>query len=228
MLSPTARTTIRRGAKRARSDRADLLDVLDAGVVCHLAVLVDGGLPVALPTAYAVDPAGPDPDGTLYVHGSVASRSLRRATAGEVSVTVTVVDGLVLARSGFHHSMNYRSAVVVGRPRLVDDPDERLRALDLVVDHLAPGRSRRLRRPTRKELAATAVLALGLHEASVKQRAGDPVDDEADVAAGGWAGVVPLSLVAGGPVTAADAAGEPVPADLVSSRFEAPEGIEAT
>jgi uncharacterized protein len=218
MLSPTARTTIRRGAKRAELDRRALLDVLDAGTVCHLAVLVDG-LPMALPTAYAVDPDGPDRDGTLYVHGSVASRSLRQAPATEVSVTVTVLDGLVLARSGFHHSMNYRSAVVVGRPRIVADPEERLRALDLVVDHLVPGRSGTLRRHTRKELAATAVLALPLHEASVKRRSGDPVDDAEDVAAGGWAGVVPLRLVAGAPVTAADAEGESPPLDLVAPRF---------
>lgn len=218
MLSPTPRTTIRRGAKRARLDRAGLFEVLEAGAVCHLAFLADG-VPMALPTAFAFDPNGPDAGGTLYVHGSVASRSLVEAPKGEVSVTVTVLDGLVLARSGFHHSMNYRSAVVVGRPRRVVDDEERVRALDLIVDHLVPGRSRTLRAHTRKELAATVVLALPLHEASVKQRAGDPVDDDVDVAAGGWAGVVPLRLVAGLPVTAADADGEEVPPDVIAPRF---------
>ena len=116
-----------------------------------------------------------------------------QAPAQDVSVTMTVLDGLVLARSGFMHSMNYRSAVVVGRPRVVTDAGERSHALDVLVDHVVPGRSAALRRPTRKELAATAVLALPLHEASVKRRAGDPEDEDFDVAAGGvWAGVVPL------------------------------------
>jgi nitroimidazol reductase NimA-like FMN-containing flavoprotein (pyridoxamine 5'-phosphate oxidase superfamily) len=152
----------------------------------------------------------------LYVHGSVASRSLLTAPEQEVSVTVTVIDGLVLARSAFHHSMNYRSAVVMGRPRLVTDPEERRRALDLVVDQVVPGRSATLRAHTHKELAATAVVALPLHEASVKARSGDPVDEERDVRAGGWAGVVPLRLVADRPVTAADAGGEVVPADVLA------------
>jgi uncharacterized protein len=212
-LSPTARTTIRRGAKRALDDRAALLDVLGAAMVCHLGVLVDG-VPLVLPTAYGVDPEGPDRGGTLYVHGSVASRSLLAAPERDVSVTVTVLDGLVLARSAFHHSMNYRSAVVVGRPRAVTDEAERPRALDLVVDQVVPGRAATLRAHTRKELAATAVVALPLHEASVKARAGDPVDEEHDVGSGGWAGVVPLRLVADRPVTAADAEGEVVPADV--------------
>ena len=214
-LSPTRRTTVRRGARRALADRAALLDVLRTALVCHLGVLVDG-VPVVLPTAYGVDPDGPDRDGTLYLHGSVASRSLRSAPHQEVSVTVTVLDGLVLARSAFHHSMNYRSAVVMGRPRLVTDEEERLRALDLVVDHVVPGRAATLRAHTRKELAATSVVALPLHEASVKARSGDPVDEDDDLAEGGWAGVVPLRLVAGAPVSAADAAGHAVPADVAA------------
>jgi nitroimidazol reductase NimA-like FMN-containing flavoprotein (pyridoxamine 5'-phosphate oxidase superfamily) len=214
-LSPTPRTTIRRGAKRALGDRDALLDVLGAAMVCHLGVLVDG-VPLVLPTAYGVDPGGPDRGGTLYVHGSVASRSLLTAPQQDVSVTVTVLDGMVLARSAFHHSMNYRSAVVVGRPRVVTDDAERRRALDLVVDQVVPGRAATLRAHTRKELAATAVVALPLHEASVKARSGDPVDEERDVQAGGWAGVVPLRLVAGHPVTAADADGQAVPADVLT------------
>ncbi len=125
------------------------------------------------------------------------------------------LDGLVVARSGFHHSMNYRSAVVVGEARIVEDPQEKAHALDLTVDHVVPGRSATLRPPTRKEVAATAVLAIPLREASVKVRAGDPVDDDTDVEAGAWAGVVPLSTVASSPVSAADSHDE-VPADVVS------------
>jgi hypothetical protein len=203
-LSPTERSTPRREKERARTDRAILYDVLETALVCHLAVVVDG-VPLALPTVFGVDLDGPDEDGTLYLHGSVASRSLVQGPAQDVSVTMTVLDGIVLARSGFNHSMNYRSAVVVGRPRVVTDPAERAHALDLLVEHAAPGRSATLRRPTRKELAATTVLALPLHEASVKQRSGDPADEVEDVEDGGvLAGVVPLRTVAGEPVTGAD------------------------
>lgn len=214
-LSPTPRTTIHRGANRARTDRDALFDVLGAGLVCHLGLLIDG-VPLVLPTAYGVDRDGPDRGGTLYLHGSVASRSLLAAPEQDVSVTVTLVDGLVLARSGFHHSMNYRSAVVVGRPRSVTDDAERLHALDLVVDQVVPGRAATLRAPTRKELAATSVVALPLHEASVKARGGGPVDEDSDVLAGGWAGVVPLCTSAAPPVTANDAAGEQVPAEVLA------------
>jgi nitroimidazol reductase NimA-like FMN-containing flavoprotein (pyridoxamine 5'-phosphate oxidase superfamily) len=212
-LSPTPRSTVRRGAKRAVTDRAALLGVLATAPLCHLGVLLDG-VPLVLPTVFAVDPDGPDEGGTLYVHGSVAARSLRAAPQQEVSVTVTVLDGLVLARSGFHHSMNYRSAVVIGRPRHVVDEPERSHALDLVVDHVVPGRSATLRASSRKELAATTVLALPLHEASVKVRTGDPVDEDEDVAAGVWAGVLPVRLVAGDVLTAQDADGVDVPPDV--------------
>ncbi len=214
-LSPTPRSTPRRERERAQSDRAALYDVLDASLVCHLGVVVDG-VPLALPTVFGVDADGPDEGGTLYVHGSVASRSLVQGPGQDVSVTMTVLDGIVLARSGFNHSMNYRSAVVIGRPRVVADEAERSRALDLLVDHVTPGRSAALRRPTRKELAATVVLALPLHEASVKRRAGDPLDEDVDVEAGGvWAGVVPLRLAAGEPVTSADVVDVPVPEHVV-------------
>ena len=213
-LSPTPRSTPRREKERAQSDRAALYDVLDASLICHLGVVVDG-VPLALPTVFGVDPDGPDEGGTLYVHGSIASRSLVQAPEQDVSVTVTVLDGIVLARSGFHHSMNYRSAVVVGRPRAVTDAEELAHALDLVVDHVVPGRSTAVRRPTRKELAATTVLALPLHEASVKRREGDPRDETLDVESGAWAGVVPLRLTASAPVSSADAAGVPVPEHVV-------------
>ena len=136
-----------------------------------------------------------------------------------VCVTATHLDGLVAARSGFHHSMNYRSAVVIGRCRVVEDPDERARALDAVVDHMVPGRAATLRPPTRKELAATAVLAVPLAEASVKRRAGGPVDEETDVEAGGWAGVIPLCTVAGAPEADAWSPDE-VPADVAERARE--------
>jgi uncharacterized protein len=214
-LSPTPRSTPRREKERAASDRDALHDVLASALVCHLAVVVDG-VPLALPTMFGVDPDGPDEGGALYLHGSVASRSLVQGPAQDVSVTMTVLDGMVLARSGFNHSMNYRSAVVVGRPRPVVDDDERLRALDLLIDHVAPGRAATLRRPTRKELAATTVLALPLHEASVKRRSGDPSDEDVDVETGGvWAGVVPLRTVASDPVTSADVVDVPVPEHVV-------------
>lgn len=203
-LSPTDRTHIVRSRERAATDRPALHDVLAAGQIAHLGVLFDG-VPRVLPTAYAADLDGPDTDGTLYVHGSVASRSLVEAPDQTVCATITVVDGLVLARSGFHHSMNYRSAVILGCPRTVDDAAERDRALDLIVDHLVPGRAKALRSPTRKELAATTVLALPLHEASVKSRAGGVEDEPFDVEAGDtWAGVVPLALAYGAPERSPD------------------------
>ena len=193
-----------------------MYDVLASSLICHLAVVVDG-VPLALPTVFGVDPDGPDPGGTVYLHGSAASRSLVQGPAQDVSVTWTVLDGIVLARSGFNHSMNYRSAVVIGRPRVVDDEDERSHALDLLVDHMTPGRSAALRRPTRNELAATTVLALSLHEASVKTRTGDPVDEDFDVDAGGvWAGVVPLRMTSSEAVTSADVVDVPVPAHVTA------------
>jgi nitroimidazol reductase NimA-like FMN-containing flavoprotein (pyridoxamine 5'-phosphate oxidase superfamily) len=202
------------------SDRAALHDLLEAALVAHVGVTVPGpagapggGHPVVLPAAFAADPAGPDRDGSLYLHGSVAACWLRGATDATVCVTVTLLDGLVAGRSAFHHSMNYRSAVVLGRARVVDDPEEKRRALALIVDHMVPGRSATLRADTRRELAATAVLAVPLHEASLKVRQGGPGDEPEDVAAGVWGGHVPLRLVAGDPVPDAHAHGE-VPDDV--------------
>ncbi len=192
-LSPTARSTIRRGARRARTDRAELYAVLDAGLVCHLGIVLDGA-PVVLPTAYG------RVDDTLYVHGSTGAASLRVADGSPVCVTVTHVDGVVYARSVFHHSMNYRSAVVHGRARLVTGDAERAAGLRAVTEQVAPGSWEHARPPTRKELAATAVVALDLAEASVKVRTGPPVDDDADIAAAGrWAGVVPVRTVVDAP-----------------------------
>ena len=212
-LSPTPRTTIGRGRNRMVEDRAELHRLLDDALIAHLGVTLDHH-PLVLPTAFAVDLDGPDQDGTLYVHGSVAAGWLRASTDTTVCVTITELDGLVAARSAFHHSMNYRSAVVIGRARLVEDEIERGHALDLIVDHMIPGRSATLRANTRKELAATAVLALPLHEASMKVRAEGPVDDVEDIEAGVWGGVIPLRRASGEPVPADDATG-PVPADVV-------------
>ncbi len=212
-LSPTARTTLNRRPDRGSAERQDLYDVLDAALICHFGVVIDGS-PVVLPTAFGFDPDGPDEGGTLYLHGSVASKSLQDEPQSNVCVTFTVLDGLVLARTGFHHSMNYRCAVVMGRTRKVTDPEEKVRALNLVVDHAVPGRARTLRPHSRKELAATVVLAMPLVEASVKARSGDPVDDAVDLEAGGWAGVVGLRLAATGIHTAADAHGHEPPADV--------------
>jgi len=211
-LSPSPRTTVTRGRNRAVVDRDRLHALLADALVAHVGVVM-GGHPVVLPTAFAVDPDGPDRDGTLYLHGSVAAGWLRGAADTTVCVTVTELDGLVAGRSAFHHSMNYRSAVVIGAARLVDDTGEKERALALIVDHMVPGRSATLRASTRKELAATAVLAVPLHEASLKVRAGGPVDEPEDVAAGVWGGHVPLRRVAGDPVADADAGG-PVPEDV--------------
>ena len=221
-LSPTPRTTLTRSRERAATDRAELTDLLRETLVAHLGVTVgedEDAHPVVLPVAIAVDPDGPDEGGSLYLHGSVAAGWLDSVRDRTVCVTATHLDGLVAARSGFHHSMNYRSAVVIGRCRVVEDPDERARALDAVVDHMVPGRAATLRPPTRKELAATAVLAVPLAEASVKRRAGGPVDEETDVEAGGWAGVIPLCTVAGAPEADAWSPDE-VPADVAERARE--------
>lgn len=171
--------------------------VLDAALIGHLAFVHDG-TPFALPTIH-----GRVGD-TLYLHGSVASRMLRGATGATVCFTATIVDGLVIARSAFHHSMNYRSVVVIGVPRLVDDPDEKVLALDAIVDHVVAGRPREVRDHQPAELRATRVLALAIEEASAKVRTGGPIDEAADLAGDAWAGVVPVQLTYGEPVPADD------------------------
>lgn len=194
-LSPTERSTVHRGSKRARTDRADLYAVLDAGLIGHLGVQL-AGAPVVLPTGY-----GRRGD-TLYLHGSTGAATLRAATDGApVCFTVTHLDGVVYARSAFHHSVNYRCAVVHGTARLVTEEAERLVGLQALTEQLAPGSWTASRRPDRKELAATAVLALGLAEASVKIRTGPPGDDPRDVEGPDrvWAGVLPLRTVTGEP-----------------------------
>lgn len=198
-LSETARTRHRRLREQGRTDRAELMAVLAAGFIAHLGVLVDG-TPMVVPTTYGFD------DETLYLHGSVASRSLQaghddQGTGALACVTITLADGLVLARSVFEHAVNYRSAMIYGVPRLVTDPDEKLSGLRLLSEHLAPGQWNYVRRPSRKELAATALLALPLDEASVKVRTGPPDDgDSQDAGLGLWAGVLPLTSSWGDPV----------------------------
>ena len=192
---PTARTTPTRYRDRARYDRETVHRILDESLVCHLGYLQDGQ-PVVLPTTHVRLAE------TLYIHGSSGSGPIlgARRAGLTVCVTVTLVDGLVLARSAVHHSLNYRSVVAVGLARLVEDLGEKLRALEALLDHLRPGRSADCRPPTERELAATGLLALDLVQVSAKVREGDAIDDEQDLALPHWAGVVPLAVTAGAPV----------------------------
>jgi len=193
-FTPTARTQVKRLPKRASYDKAQVYSILDEGRVCHVGFVVDGQ-PYVIPTGYA------RVDDLLYLHGSTASRMLRALDEGvQVCVTVTLVDGLVLARSAFHHSVNYRSVVVLGRARLVTDPHEKLEALRSFTNHLVPGRWDEVRPPNKQELKATSVLALPLVEVSAKIRIGPPIDDEEDYSLPIWAGVVPVRTEWGEPI----------------------------
>ncbi len=201
MSSPDAlrtdRTTLRRLPGRGSHERGAIDAILDEALYGHLGFLQDAQ-PFVLPTIHA------RVDDRLYLHGSAASRMLRVAASGvPVCFTATILDGLVLARSAFHHSMNYRSVVVLGRAQLVSDEDEKLVALRAIVEHVAAGRWEEVRPPHETEMKATSVLRLPIEESSAKIRTGPPVDDEEDHALRAWAGVVPLRLVAGEP------AGEP-------------------
>lgn len=190
-LSTTDRTRLRRLREKGRTDRAALFDVLRGGFICHLGVVVDR-TPMVVPTVYGFD------ESYLYVHGSVASRSLAADTM--VCATITHVDGLVLARSVFEHGVNYRSAMVYGHPRPLSGEDK-VAALRVLTEHVAPGQWDYARRPSRKELAATSLLALSLDEASVKVADGPPGDgDSPDAALGLWAGVLPRAGTWGAPV----------------------------
>ncbi len=188
MSGPTPRTTVRRLPERARYDRTTIHAILDEGLVCHVG-FVDEGQPFVIPSAYA------RVGERLVVHGSAASRMVKALAAGTPAcVTVTLLDGLVLARSGFHHSMNYRSVVVVGTATELTEPAEKRRALDAIVEHVVPGRVASVRPPSENELRATRVVALPLDEASAKVRTGPPKDDEDDYALAVWAGELPLRL----------------------------------
>ncbi len=193
-FSQTARTTLKRLPKRGHYEHDTVYGILDEGFICHVGFVVDGS-PVVIPTGYA------RVDDKLYVHGSQASRMLRTLAEGvDACVTVTIVDGLVLARSAFHHSINYRSVVVFGRARLVTEHAEKLAALFAFSEQVIRGRWDEVREPTEAELKQTTVLCLPLTEASAKIRTGPPIDDEEDYVLPVWAGVLPLELIAAEPV----------------------------
>jgi uncharacterized protein len=191
---PTPRTTVRRLPERGHYDAPTIHAILDAAFICHVG-FVDEGQPFVIPTAFA------RVGERLYVHGSAASRMLRTLASGAPAcVTVTLVDGLVLARSAFHHSINYRSVVVVGAATEITDPAEKSRALDAIVEHIVPGRASAVRAPSENELKATRAAWFPLDEASAKLRTGPPKDDDEDYALPVWAGVLPLSLTPLAPV----------------------------
>ena len=190
----TDRTKLKRLPKRGHFDRETVYAILDEGFICHVGFSVNGQ-PFVIPTGYA------RVDDKLYIHGSQASRMLRSLAGGlDACVTVTIVDGLVLARSAFHHSMNYRSVLVLGRATLVDDPKEKYDALVALSEHIVRGRWADVREPNEQEMKQTTVLCLPLEEASAKIRTGPPLDDEEDYALPMGAGVLPLKLVAGEPM----------------------------
>jgi uncharacterized protein len=192
--TPTPRTRLVREADRAVYDRETVYRILDEGFLCHVGFVADGQ-PFVIPTSYGRK------DDSLYIHGSAASRMLRIMKEGlPVCVTVTLLEGLVLARSIFNHSMNYRSVVVLGKAILVDDPEEKLAALRLLSEHIIPGRWADARQPNERELKATSVLRLPIEEFSAKVRQGPPIDDEEDYSFPTWAGVVPLEMAVGEPV----------------------------
>ena len=193
-FSPTDRTTLKRLSKRGDFDRDTIFAILDEAFICHVGFIVNGK-PVVIPTSYvrvAED---------VYIHGSAASRMLRSIEEGiDVCVTVTLIDGLVLARSAFHHSINYRSVVIFGKANAVDESEEKIRALHAFTEHVVPGRWADVRPPNETELRATLVLRLRLAEVSAKVRTGPPIDDDEDYNLAVWAGVVPLRLIADAPV----------------------------
>ena len=193
-FTPTERTQIHRLPKRGVYDRQAVYRILDEGLVCHVGFVAEGK-PVVIPTGYGRK------DDRLYVHGSTASRMFRALGKGaDVCITVTLVDGLVLARSAFHHSMNYRSVVIFGQATVLEDPAGKREALHAFTDHVAPGRWQDIRQPNEKELQATTVLAVPLEEVSAKVRTGPPLDDEEDYALSVWAGVLPFEFTPGAPV----------------------------
>jgi nitroimidazol reductase NimA-like FMN-containing flavoprotein (pyridoxamine 5'-phosphate oxidase superfamily) len=191
---PTPRTRVIREPHRGIYDRETVYRILDEGLVCHVGFVADGQ-PFVIPTSYGRKEAN------LYIHGSVASRMLRQMRDGAaVCVTVTLLDGLVLARSVFNHSMNYRSVVILGKATLVEDPEEKLAALRVLAEHILPGRWDDARQPDERELKQTSVLRVPIEEFSAKVRIGPPIDDAEDYSFPTWAGVVPLAVQAGEPI----------------------------
>jgi nitroimidazol reductase NimA-like FMN-containing flavoprotein (pyridoxamine 5'-phosphate oxidase superfamily) len=213
----TPRTTFHRIPRRGTYDRATVHAILDEALVCFLGFCApvpgsapEDAQPFVIPTTFARDGE------TLYVHGAAASRTLRALGAGaRACVTVTLLDGLVYARSAFHHSMNYRSVVVLGPAREVTEPEEKTRALGLFVEKVSPGRSALVRGPNEKELRATSVLAFALDEVSAKVRTGPPIDDEVDLAIPVWAGVQPIGLAPVAPLVPSDPAASAHPTPVL-------------
>jgi nitroimidazol reductase NimA-like FMN-containing flavoprotein (pyridoxamine 5'-phosphate oxidase superfamily) len=193
-FTQTERTTLKRLPKRGVYDRDEVYKILDEGFICHIGFILNNQ-PFVIPTGYARK------DDQVFIHGSQASRMLRTLTGGvDLCLTVTLIDGLVLARSAFHHSMNYRSVVVFGHADVVDEREAKLAALFAFSEQIVPGRWNEVREPTEQEMNATTVLALPLTEVSAKVRTGPPIDDEEDYQLPVWAGVLPLKLTAGEPV----------------------------
>ncbi len=208
-FAPTGRTTLKRLPTRAVYDRSLIYRILDEGFICHVGFAVDNQ-PFVIPTSFARI------GDRLVIHGSAASRMMRELkTEIDVCVTVTLLDGLVLARSAFHHSMNYRSVVVLGKADLVENAEEKNRVLEAFTEHIIPGRWPEIRWPSELELKATTVLKLPITEASAKIRTGDPKDDEEDYAMNIWAGVLPLDLTKG----------EPVPDSRLSDGIDVPDHV---
>jgi nitroimidazol reductase NimA-like FMN-containing flavoprotein (pyridoxamine 5'-phosphate oxidase superfamily) len=209
---------VQRHPERAVADRAVAFDILDEGLICHVGFVADGR-PWVIPTMYARDGA------MLYLHGSPASRMLRTLAGGiEVSVTVTLLDGLVLARSVFSHSMNYRSVVIAGTASEIVDPDAKLEAMRFLVEHVLPGRWDEVRQPSAKEIATTIVLSLPLDQLSTKVRSGPPIDVAADRTLPVWAGEMPLSLAFAEPLADALAGGLALPESVVAQEARGSRG----
>ena len=206
----TERTKVKRLPARGAYDRETIYSILDEGFICHVGFNVDGQ-PYVIPTGYAR--IGDD----LYIHGSAASRMLRNLSKGvDVCVTVTLVDGLVLARSAFHHSINYRSVVILGKAQLVEDREEKDKVLEAFTEHVIPGRWADIRWPNELEMKATSVLKLPIEEASAKVRTGGPKDDDEDYEMNVWAGVLPLSVKTG----------DPVPDEVLPDGIEVPDHVK--
>jgi uncharacterized protein len=204
--TPTPRTRVVREAERGVYDREAAYSILDEGFLCHVGFAVDGQ-PYVIPTSYGRK------DDSLFIHGSAASRMLRNLKESlPVCITVTLLDGLVLARSIFNHSMNYRSVVILGRATLVDDPAEKLAALQILSEHIIPDRWNDVRQPNDRELKATSVLRVPIKEFSAKVRTGPPIDDEEDYSFPTWAGVIPLEIRPSAPIADASTdSSRPVP-----------------
>ena len=217
MTSPTERSHVRRLPERGLYDEGTIHRVLDEALICHVAFVTNQG-PVAIPTIHARS------GDVLYLHGSPASRMMRVSVGSDVCVVATIVDGIVAARSAFHHSLNYRSVIVFGKPRVVTDPDERMGAFEAITEHVLPGRWAEARRPNVKENKGTKLLALAITEASAKVRVGPPGDDAEDLDLDIWAGVIPLGVTPGTPEPAPDLSpGIDIPPSVVNFRGTRPD-----